>query len=1478
MSPVFAFSLMLLAALALAAAVWLWRRPADAGWDPGPVFTAMATAVQRAWHALCRRLRLLRGDDDAARYAQPWVALIGEGGAGKSSLLASLAQARLLRDGPLPADASAEQAAVLADIPTDALKDAQVLALRDGVLIDVAGQACAGALDKAAAPRWRAVLAGLDGLRPERALDALALVVSARSLLSGDDALRRQIGHSARAQIESLGRRLGLRLPVYWVVSQCDAIAGFGAFCQTLPAPLAASRGGSTAMAPQPASMPQMPRAEMFGWSAPTSIDASSLPVWLSAAFDEMGQQIEALQVATAAQPAQIDQASDFLLFAPRFAALCAPLTEHLGRALREQAWADSMVCRGVYFTGALGRGAAAAVADPGDSGDSGDATAADPPRPGRSDIAFVNDLFAAKVLAERGLTRVTRPGRWSRDRLLRRVQWAGVGLTAVLGVGVALSAWDLRQRVKAQSAALSAMQAMQAAQSAPLAGARVAATTATTTAPTSVPATTSASTCATRVQVQSALTEIAALDQDLSTLWMPASLWLQQPNPLLARVVAEGALGMTVLPALRCQLSARVAQRSARMRAFHATAPSSNAKGHSAPAAAAAPAAAPSQASFAALRSEALALAQQTLLIEQQLDQLASATTPGAIQRMPALSALLKSLYDLTVSAAEQRPQSPLAQGLGVLNTSAAAWPAGLTREALSRQWADDLAQWPAQLQRSLQAELIGGPALLQPLGVAREGQVADLLAFGRWLNGVNSEWLPFSGTQDPCTQTAAELGAVFNALLQRQRYPAGLGAALQRLATPAQCLQPAQQALLKMPLAPYGTLLVGGPQAAALNPSLAGEVRGLTALAAQGFMQLNPAQPFACMATATQWRSEDIARATQYAVDYQRFAAAQGLPPQGRSAAAQPLFDRIARSALERAMNDAMRAAQSPTGWTSSSSPAYAVAQASGVGTSTATAPTTVATSTIAAPVTTAAPSTTATLLTSATAAPAAATIAPLAATDAALLTQSSDMARVLDGLLSVQRLYAQLGFTASAAKLTQCTAQFANQALQRVRGLANQSRLYAPDVATTPGLLLDLGGTALTRDYLLSQVARAQVLAAYAEPFVNLLRNGAVDGPNATASDASNSSGGSAPLPYWGNTLNQLSRYLQFNDSAGQIGQLNGLLQKTLADLTPDNCAARLAAYKPGDASNDLFYERRQALVTQVGLACTANAYASYQQLATRFNDKLKGLYPFGDLSAKDANLADVKAFFADYGAQGPALAASLAQSTDARASVALKFLAQLDKAAAFLRASLGAGEISAPISLTPSFRLLPTTSPGSDQVVSWALSAGARVIRYPGIAAPTLDWPFGEALTLDMVWASGSVWRPTLPVASTASSTATSSSNATAAAAKIDFTVDGPTVSFSGTGDWALLRLIEAHKPRYTAATDVLDARKLVLEFSVPTLRAAAAAPTAANGAAPKASTAEARLYLGLSLSVIDPKTQAPSALIWPGSFVRSAPLP
>ena len=89
-----------------------------------------------------------------------------------------------------------------------------------------------------------------------------------------------------------------------------------------------------------------------------------------------------------------------------------------------------------------------------------------------------------------------------------------------------------------------------------------------------------------------------------------------------------------------------------------------------------------------------------------------------------------------------------------------------------------------------------------------------------------------------------------------------------------------------------------------------------------------------------------------------------------------------------------------------------------------------------------------------------------------------------------------------------------------------------------------------------------------------------------------------------------------------------------------------------------------------------------------------------------------------------------------------------------------------------------------------------------------------------------------------------------------------------MSFEFGGDWALLRLIEGYKAIHAPWVDPLDARRLILEFNVPTVRTG-------SGSA-KAGTAAARLYLGLNLSAIDPTTQAPVAVIWPGPFPRSAP--
>lgn len=517
-----------------------------------------------------------------------------------------------------------------------------------------------------------------------------------------------------------------------------------------------------------------------------------------------------------------------------------------------------------------------------------------------------------------------------------------------------------------------------------------------------------------------------------------------------------------------------------------------------------------------------------------------------------------------------------------------------------------------------------------------------------------------------------------------------------------------------------------------------------------------------------------------------------AQAQGTAGTSAAASPLFDQLARVQLERAMNGAMRSAQLPP---SAPKPG------------------------LPAPV------------------------------DDGMPRRSADLTVALQSLLPVQQLYGQLNMTASAANLASCTRSHAHQALLQLKSLAATSQLYLPGPGHG-GQLLDLGPPAVAREFLAQQLTRSATLVDYARPYVRLLGNSAAvnDGQLTSAQTG----------PYWANTATELQRYTQGKDTAGQVGQLENLVMTQLVTLSADNCAAKLGAPAAASAptpGQDLFSDRRAALETRARLSCTATAYANYLALARRFNDQLAGRYPFGDLNTPDASLADVKRFFLDYADQAAPLAASLAASTDARAKTALAFLKQLDATAAFLRASLTAGELSQPLTLTPSFRLKPESSPGSENVISWAFSSGPRVLVFPGGPATTLSWPFGQALSLDLSWPDGSVgggaaavWQPS---------------------AAPGFTRRGATASFGFGGDWALLRLIEGHRPTTLAIVDPLDPTQLQLEFKVPTQRM----PTPAGPLA----SAEARLYLGLRLSGIDPKTQAPAPVTWPGPFPRSAPL-
>jgi type VI secretion system protein ImpL len=1260
-----------------------------------------------------RRLRAVLGTPVAQRYRKPWVILLGQGSGGKSSLIASMTWVR---------QHSECQAVTRPDVPMTAWH-----ALPQGMLIDPDGRLSSAAPGTEQATQWQAVLDAIGALRPERALDGVLLVVTAASLAQPDPQARLALAQNARRQLDSLRERLGVVLPVYVVVTQCDAVGGpdgFGAFWRVLP----------------PAAC-----AQMQGWSAPGGLQPGVPAQWVAPAWTDMVARHKALQVQAAAVQSQIADADPFFLYPRHFEQLQAPARDYLGEVFHETAWDQAFLCRGIYFTGNV-----VAPAAPADGA--------------RTDIAFVDELFSDKVLRERGLARIAVQSVWSRNETLRGLQRFGLAAACVLSAGLCFAALQLHARVDALVSAINVLRQSQAV--------------------------VSADACLPKAAIDDALGRAAAMDTGLTYLTMPLSWFDARASGHAVQAVSDTVLARTVLPALACGLQKRAT-------ALNTALPQpTDVRLGGIPAGGSVYAR-----DRATLAVQAVAV-QDLELNLARFARLSAVPAESAARKLQALNELSVYLYGAPLPEAALASGGTVAQALvQVPYTGAVALPPGM-REHFTQQLRDLSLRLPTGLVKEASA----GPTLLAAVEARlvqpRSPVVEDTRRFTAWLTWVGKSWLPSNPVDNPCSADASEVTRLYTPLVETYRYNRDLLDAVAKFAAPG-CYQPVMDTLRTMKMSPYGSLVkVQGPTLV-LEPALDAETRGLTALLAQSYMQTVKPQGFACLNKAPAWRTVDIGRAEGFAREYQQLAQSQNQSPLGAPPAQSPLFMRSASAQLEQMMNDALRAAQASAG-----------APADMVG------------------------------------------LDAVAVRDQTLLDQSGQAAQSLQPLLAALRLYSQLGFGTSRGLVSQCARDGASDALGRVAQLAADSRLYeppenSPDTSSPDTQLVSLGTTPVVRDYLARQVARAQVLAGYADPFASLLRN--TDGLNDAQRDKTQT------LQYWTHTLNELARYVQFKDPAGQVGVLDTLFLKTVADLTYANCGKTLAALQPIADGDDLFSSRRLALVRQLNGQCSGrrstDGYEAYRRMAERFNDSLAGRYPFADVGqGVEAPAGTVKAFLASYDSQRAALDQALAGLDPARWPQERAFLAQLDRAAAFLRPSLGAVPSSQPVRLSVTFRALPAAgnvSPGSNQVVNWSLSAGARVISYPSLAAPVLDWPYGQVLALDMAWAVGSVWRPV--------------ANPPAPGFAVD---GGVNASFTGTGDWALLRMIERYKPARVPQFDPLDPNRVLLEFTVPVVR---------TDVRPLSPTPEqAVLYLGLNLSGTDSKTQAPVALTWPGPFPRTAP--
>ena len=770
--------------------------------------------------ALCARIwtrigRLLDAIDYLAtrrewRYGQPWVLLLGEHGAGKSSLVASVS-ANWRQ--PAPKRASELKATGM-----------RWSYFRHGALIDADGALSSATPKSDGATEWQKGLEALDALRPERPLDGVVLCVSARTLCNGSRAVRAAAAAEVNRQLNQLQESVEFMLPAYVVVTQCDAIPGFSAFWHALG---------------------KKRQSEMFGYSATPGDQEDTPEQWADTAIDQLGIRLRELQVDVAALSERIEDVDGFFLFPGHFRAIREPLGQWLDTVFRTNAWQSGYLFRGVYFTGSVeGAGIVRETA--------------------RDDVAFVDALISDKALREPALAKPTRKGYWSRNDVIRRVQYGVVVAGCCLFVALGFAAQRLSRQVDALVTGIHKLDEI---------------------APRVPPA--DSGECLARDDIYPLLAQISRVDTRSKYLAIPMSWVDGRITDRSAMVVGNKTVRKVLMPTLACQLERRSRALLASSRI------DTNATRVDL---------ASQRAGFHQLIVDARALEDNIVRYKALSDRSESMSETQLLSVFGALS---------NYAFGEPLPKIVLRKG-GVLDDAfrdVSESPEPVLPLGLRKRLATAIEARSATLRSAMTREVATGNDLLGALDRGEPPILENTRRMGLWLQWVQGHWLGSTAARNPCQDIVAANKDDLDALIRHYGDPYGLDRTLWKFGEQP-CYRPELQSLAGMKLSPYGPLFLPSQAGMVLSPALQGELGGMPALVVLPFMQLPSTAEFSCAGGAASWRANEIAEAAGYLDQYEAFAKSRKLTrlPEG----GRPLYDRLARASLLHAMDDALRRAQ--------------------------------------------------------------------------------------------------------------------------------------------------------------------------------------------------------------------------------------------------------------------------------------------------------------------------------------------------------------------------------------------------------------------------------------------------------------------------------------------------------------------------------------------------------------------------------------
>ena len=738
-----------------------------------------------------------------ARYATPWVLLVGEKGAGKSSLARSCSAQ--LKD-PCPPGKEAID-----------IHGAKWHAFGSGELIDPDG-----GMGTHGERAWKDALDAIDMLRPERPIDKLVVVLNARTLMSDDSDALAYRAKETLIQLESIQERFEFAFPIYLVITHCDAITGFTAFWNAQKASL---------------------REQIFGWSAPLAMQSQSTDKWVPTAFATLQDRLRQLLYASAASNDDIEEVDQVFMFPVSFNRLSDPLSRWFEMVFQPTRLSQAFFCRGIYFTGS-----------PVASGEVEDGH--------RPDVAFVHDLFRDRVFAEQHLAQPIRQSIWSRNRMIRRIQYAALVCGVTLLFGLAFSTKQASRQVDSLD---SILDSMSPAQIQPVAGG-----------------------CQDADSILALLRRIALLDSRSFYPAIPASWFDDRERGHIAQQISESGFRDVVMPAIAC----RIRKKAEALVAIDVPP-------------------VPGIDPLTPLRRRFLDYLGKVNDLELNVKRFATISRSVGQEEK---SNQLEEFGKMFAYAFDRPMPKEVSREKGMFSMALAnfSYDKHLILPLYWRMsYAKQIREMSDSLRSALDNELVSGPKLLESMdrsnapGYSVQDDSPRLLW---WLNWVRQSWLGASASRNPCEDIRSAEAPIMEGLLSHKKNIKYLEPVADSFGEKL-CFQPSLRTLTGLSMAPFGNMFFSDGQTLKLNPELGKEFSGLGEVMEMPYMHLETKKRFFCSNDLSGWNGALLHEANSYARQYLGFASSHKITSNDEN---NRLYLRLARRQLDAVMSGRVDAAQ--------------------------------------------------------------------------------------------------------------------------------------------------------------------------------------------------------------------------------------------------------------------------------------------------------------------------------------------------------------------------------------------------------------------------------------------------------------------------------------------------------------------------------------------------------------------------------------